>query len=136
MKPTCRMCGWSCTGITDVPARTRSTSPSRVEAVVALVVAIAVKEEEIEPVASRGHALDELGRIRPVGSDPGLLFLAAVRLVEAHVAEGGELPGVAALAHREAVDGDAVDGRGPRRIVVPPLQVVRSEEHTSELQSP
>ena len=94
------------------------------QAVIAVVVAVAVEEEPVEAAAGGGHRPDELGRVGPVLAHPGLLLLPRVRLVEAEVRERGEDAGVAGPAHGRAVDGDAVHHLGALRVVVLPLEVV------------
>ncbi len=98
--------------------------PHHGQAVIALVVPKAIKEEAVKIVPGPPHPADERRRERAVLADPGLLLLPAVCLVEAQVAERGELPRVSGPPHGVAVDGDAAHDLGALRVVVPPLEVV------------
>ncbi len=89
-----------------------------------VVVAIAVEEEEVEPVLRALHRPHEVGREGPILAHPGFFFRPAVVVVEDDVAQGGKHPGVASALHGEAVDGQTVDLAPAFRIVVAPLEVI------------
>ena len=89
-----------------------------------VVVAVAIEEEEVEPVLRACDRPHEIRRERPVLAYPGFLFGARVVIVKDHVAERGEDPGIAAALHGEAVHGKAANQGAALRIVVPPLEVV------------
>ena len=98
--------------------------PDGGQAVIAVVVAVAVEEEPVEAAARGGHRTNELGRKGPVLAHPGLLLLPRVPLVEAQVRQRSEDARVARPAHGRAVDGNAVHHLGAPRVVVLPLEVI------------